>query len=63
MGGSRIRSESESEWASEDALLDPTVFSVSPTIHAEFLARLDAIPQPNEKLRRAMTSKAPWDEA
>ncbi len=32
--------------AAEDALLDRTVLMVSPKAYAEFLARLDAPPQP-----------------
>jgi uncharacterized protein (DUF1778 family) len=47
--------------AAEDALLDRTVFSVSPKAYAEFLKRLDAPPQPNERLRRTMRTSAPWD--
>jgi uncharacterized protein (DUF1778 family) len=47
--------------AAEDALLDRTVFTVSPKAYAEFLARLDAPPQPNERLRRTMRKRAPWD--
>ena len=49
--------------AAEDALLDRTVFTVSPKAYAEFLARLDAPPQPNERLRRTMRTKVPWDRA
>ena len=40
--------------AAEDALLDRTVFVVSPEAYAEFLARLDAPSQPNVRLRRTM---------
>ena len=47
--------------AAEDALLDRTVFSVSPKAYAEFLKRLDAPPQPNDRLRRTMQAKAPWE--
>ena len=46
--------------AAEDALLDRTVFSVSPKAYAEFLRRLDALPQPNERLRRTMRGQPPW---
>jgi uncharacterized protein (DUF1778 family) len=49
--------------AAEDALLDRTVFTVGPEAYAEFLARLDAPPQPNERLRRTMRTPAPWDRA
>ena len=31
--------------------------------HAEFLKRLDAPAQPNEKLRRTMRKAAPWEES
>jgi uncharacterized protein (DUF1778 family) len=47
--------------AAEDTLLDRTVLSVSPEAYAEFLARLDAPPYPNERLRRTMKTPAPWD--
>ncbi len=47
--------------AAEEALLDRTIFTVSPKAYAEFLARLDAPPQPNERLRRTMRTPAPWE--
>ena len=47
--------------AAEDALLDRTLFTVSPDAHAAFLARLDEPPRPNERLRRTMQSPPPWD--
>ena len=47
--------------AAEDALLDRTVFSVSPKAYAKFLKRLDAPPQPNDRLRRTMQARGPWD--
>ena len=47
--------------AAEDALLDRTVFSVSPKAYAEFLQRLDAPPRLNERLCRTMRAQAPWD--
>ena len=46
--------------AAEDALLDRTVFTVSPRAYAEFLARLDAPPRPNQRLRRTMKTPPPW---
>ena len=49
--------------AAEEALLDRTVFAVSPEAYADFLARLDAPVQPNERLRRTMETPAPWDPA
>ncbi|HWG05357.1 MAG TPA: DUF1778 domain-containing protein [Beijerinckiaceae bacterium] len=48
--------------AAEDALLDQTLFRVSAKTYAEFVARLDAPSAPNEKLRRTMTTSAPWTE-
>jgi uncharacterized protein (DUF1778 family) len=49
--------------AAEDALLDRTLFEVSPKTYAQFLARLDAPPQPNGRLRKVMQAKAPWERA
>jgi len=48
--------------AAEDTLLDRTTFSVSPKAYAEFLARLDKPPQPNERLRRTLKTPAPWEK-
>jgi uncharacterized protein (DUF1778 family) len=48
--------------AAEDALLDQTVFAVSPNAYAEFLARLDAPPRPNDRLRRSLETPAPWEK-
>jgi uncharacterized protein (DUF1778 family) len=47
--------------AAEDALLDRTVFSVSPGAYRQFLARLDAPPQPNKRLLKSMRTPAPWE--
>ncbi|MGY5800219.1 DUF1778 domain-containing protein [Rhizobium hainanense] len=52
-----------SERRAEEVLLDRTIFTVSPEIYAEYLARLDAPTQLNERLARTMSTKAPWDEA
>ena len=49
--------------AAEDALLDRTVFVVSEAAYAEFVARLDAPPEANDRLRRTMKTPAPWDKA
>jgi len=46
--------------SAQDALLDQTFFKVRPKVYAEFVARLDARPKPNKKLRRTMTTPAPW---
>ena len=47
--------------AAEDVLLDRTIFTVSPKAYAEFLARLDAPPRPNERLQKTMRTSAPWE--
>jgi uncharacterized protein (DUF1778 family) len=47
--------------AAEEALLDRTVFTVSPQAYAAFIARLDEPPKPNERLRRTMQTTAPWE--
>ena len=47
----------------EEVLLGRTVFTVSPEIYAEYLARLDEPAKPNERLKRTMTTKAPWDDS
>jgi uncharacterized protein (DUF1778 family) len=46
--------------AAEDALLDRALISVSPTAYAEFVARLEAPPQPSARLRRTMQAGLPW---
>jgi uncharacterized protein (DUF1778 family) len=48
--------------AAENALLDRTVFAVSPKAYAEFVARLDAPPRPNPRLRRSLQTPAPWEK-
>ena len=47
--------------AAEDALLDRTVFVVSPAAYKEFVARLDAPPRPSARLRKTLRTPAPWD--
>jgi uncharacterized protein (DUF1778 family) len=47
--------------AAEEALLDRTIFSVSPQAYAAFIARLDEPPKPNERLRRTMQTRPPWE--
>ncbi|WP_245449994.1 type II toxin-antitoxin system TacA family antitoxin [Rhizobium leguminosarum] len=47
---------------SAEVLLERTIFTVSPEIYAEYLARLDAPAQPNDRLKRTMSTNAPWDE-
>jgi uncharacterized protein (DUF1778 family) len=48
--------------AAEDVLMDRTVFAVSAKAYAKFLARLDAPPQPNDRLRRTLQTPAPWEK-
>jgi uncharacterized protein (DUF1778 family) len=49
--------------AAEETLLDQVLITASPEAYAEFLARLDMPPQPNERLRKTMQTPAPWDNA
>jgi len=49
--------------AAEETLLDQVIVSANPQAYAEFLARLDAAPKPNERLRKTMQTPPPWDEA
>jgi uncharacterized protein (DUF1778 family) len=48
--------------AAEDTLSDRTLFVVGPKAYADFLERLDAPPQPNERLRRSLQTPAPWEK-
>ena len=48
--------------AAQDALLERTLFAVSAKGYAEFIARLDAAPRPNQRLRRSLRTAAPWRE-
>lgn len=47
--------------AAEEALLERRIFVAGPAAYEQFLARLDAPPHPNDRLRRTLTTKAPWD--
>jgi uncharacterized protein (DUF1778 family) len=49
--------------AAEEALLDQSLLRVSPEAYDAFLARLDAPPQPNERLRKTMQVPPPWEDA
>ena len=64
----RLRGKSRTDFlldagrrAAEEALLDQTLFKVSPAAYAKFVTRLDAPPAPNERLRRMMTTPAAWE--
>lgn len=45
----------------ETVLLDRRYFTLSEESFREFTARLDAPPAENEKLRRLLSTKAPWE--
>jgi uncharacterized protein (DUF1778 family) len=47
--------------AAEDALLDRTIITLNPKAYAEFMARLDAPPRPNRRLRKSLHTPAPWE--
>jgi uncharacterized protein (DUF1778 family) len=49
--------------AAEEELLDRTIFVVSPSAYAKFVAMLDAPPKANERLRRTMQATPPWSKA
>ena len=46
----------------EDVLLDQTFFALEADAFARFQAMLDAPPAPNERLRRFLSEKSPWDK-
>jgi uncharacterized protein (DUF1778 family) len=47
--------------AAEDALLERTVFVMNPKAYSDFVARLDAKPKPNARLRKTMKTPTPWE--
>jgi uncharacterized protein (DUF1778 family) len=47
--------------AAEDALMERTVFAFKSKAYREFLARLDAPPRPNKRLRKSLQTPAPWE--
>jgi uncharacterized protein (DUF1778 family) len=48
--------------AAEEAILDQRVIMVSRESYDHFLAVLERPPEVNEKLRKLMRTKAPWDQ-
>ncbi|MDN5870152.1 MAG: DUF1778 domain-containing protein [Nitrococcus sp.] len=48
--------------SAEETLLDQVIIKAGPEAYAEFLARLDMPPNPNERLRKTMETPAPWEE-
>ena len=47
--------------AAQDAVLDRTLFRLDPDRYDAFVALLDAPPAPNEKLKRLLSTPAPWE--
>lgn len=45
----------------EDTELDQTLITVSPEEYERFVERLNAPPEPNERLRQMMRRPAPWE--
>lgn len=48
--------------AAEEALLDQALFMVNETAYAEFVARLDQAPAPNNRLQKTLQTPSPWDQ-
>jgi len=46
----------------ENVLLDQTFFALEADAFAKFQAMLDTPPVPNERLRRFLSEKSPWDQ-
>ena len=49
--------------AAEETLFDQAIIMAGPDAFAEFLARLDMPPRPDERLRKTMQTPAPWEKA
>jgi uncharacterized protein (DUF1778 family) len=47
--------------AAQEALLDRSLWRVGEDAFNAFNARLDAPPRPNDRLRRTMKTRAPWE--
>ena len=47
--------------AAEDALMERTVFAFHAKAYRAFVARLDAPPKPNRRLRKSLQTPAPWE--
>jgi uncharacterized protein (DUF1778 family) len=47
--------------AAEDALLDQVIMAGTPQACAQFLTRLDMPPKASDRLRKTMSTPAPWD--
>lgn len=49
--------------AAEEAMLDRAVVRVDAAAYADFVRRLDEPAQPNERLKRTMRTRAPWERS
>lgn len=47
--------------AAADTILDRTLFRLEPAAFMRFQAMLDAPPQPSERLRKLLATRAPWE--
>lgn len=47
--------------AAEEAMLERTLVQVSAEAYDAFVARLDAPPKPNDRLKKTMRTKVPWE--
>ena len=47
--------------AAVNAILDRSVITLSAKAYAQFVARIDAPPRPNKRLRRTLQTPAPWE--
>jgi uncharacterized protein (DUF1778 family) len=47
--------------AAENALLDQRIIALNPKAYATFLSLLDEPAHPNKRLKRTLTTPAPWD--
>lgn len=47
--------------AAEEALLDRTVLRVDAKTYARYVALLDGPPKPNDRLRKLLLTRAPWE--
>ncbi|MEA5479960.1 DUF1778 domain-containing protein [Pseudanabaena galeata UHCC 0370] len=45
----------------QDVILDWAFFDLDSSKHQEFIALLDGVPQPNQKLQKLLTTKSPWE--
>jgi uncharacterized protein (DUF1778 family) len=53
----------DAAWREAEAvLLDRRLFLLDETAYRKFVDLLDAPPRPNEKLRKLLATKAPWEE-